>query len=98
MEKKRKNPTKLQILNLLVQPYTFSILKEMEEKPVRFSELVSKRITTPKTMSDKLRRLREYGLIDYVSIESKSGKYANAYQISDFGRRVLKELKGIGII
>ena len=95
---KNKIPTKFEILNMLVQPYAFSILKEIENKPTRFSELVSKKITTQKTLSDKLRKLRAYGLIEYTSVASKEGKYGNAYKISDLGKRILKELKGIGII
>lgn len=85
---------KQDILRLALQPYTIELLHKLEKEPARFKDL-NKQIPNEMTLSNKLRKLLEYGLIEIVPI--KIGRhYANCYTISVKGKRLLTLLKQVG--
>ncbi len=75
--------------NLVLQPYIVDILKELRQ-PKRFTDLHVK-IKSRQTLSVKLKSLSRTGLIKQTPLLVK-GKYANAFVISEKGKKLLKVL------
>ena len=85
--------SKLNLLQLVLQPYTLSILHGLENEPKRFSDL-KKYVKNDMTLSTKLSRLVSYGLIEIVPL--KTGKrYTNGYIITKKGKEIVAKLEKI---
>jgi len=78
------------IRDIILQSYILDILHELKT-PKRFGEL-SKKIKTKRTLSTKLNKLRQYGLIEITPI-LVNNKYMNSYVISSKGKRVIAVLE-----
>jgi DNA-binding HxlR family transcriptional regulator len=81
---------KLPIRDVVLQPYVIEILKELKQ-PKRFKDLQD-RITTQQTLSVKLSKLKNYGLVATVPIMVK-GKYVNGYVLSETGKKIIRILE-----
>ena len=81
--------SKLDALKLVMQPYVLPLLNALTE-PKRFNELM-KLFKSRRTLTIKLAKLKEMGLIEYSPIETNKG-YANGYVISKKGRELVKKL------
>jgi DNA-binding HxlR family transcriptional regulator len=77
----------------VLQPYILDILRALVNQPKRFGEL-KKYVKTDRTLSLKLSRLQDYGLVkmDHVKVD---GKYINRYSITNKGKSILESLKSI---
>lgn len=84
----------LDTLRVVLQPYILDMLRSMEEKPKRFSEL-NVIISNERTLSLKLVKLMDYGLVESVAIK-QGRKHINCYKLSGKGKRVLDNLGKLG--
>jgi DNA-binding HxlR family transcriptional regulator len=83
--------SKADILDVLMGSYSIHILELLKDGPKRFKDL--KQLTkSDATLSTRISKMREFGLIDVVSIMIKK-KYVNCYRLTSKGIRVLKALK-----
>ena len=85
---------KYDTLGVMMKRYSIEILKAVNEKPLRFSELRMKVVRNPKTLSINISRLLEYGLIEVVPIKT-GAKYSNFYRLSDNGKKLLHKIEKI---
>jgi DNA-binding HxlR family transcriptional regulator len=85
--------TKDDTLRVIFEPYVLNILRSLIKESKRFNEL-RKEVKTKRTLSLKLSKLLDYGLIELVPLKTK-GRYANYYKISDNGKKILEGLKRI---
>lgn len=85
--------TKEDTLRVIFEPYVLNILRILKKDPKRFNEL-KKDIKTKRTLSLKLEKLLDYGLIELVPLKT-NGRFANYYKISDRGKKILEGLKRI---
>jgi len=83
---------KFDIVQLAMQPYVLTLLKALE-KPRRFNELV-KLFKSRRTLTIKLTKLKEKGLIEFYPLKTDKG-YANAYIISKKGKSIVEKLERI---
>ena len=81
---------KLDILQLVMQPYVLTLLKALS-KPKRFNDLI-KLFKSRRTLTIKLSKLKGMGLIEYCPLKTEKG-YANAYVISKKGREFIMKLE-----
>lgn len=84
---------KLDLLKLVLKPYTLGILKTLMGKPMRYGDL-KKQVKNDRTLSLKLSTLQDQGLIRMIHVKS-NGKYVNLYEITNKGKRMLEGLKRI---
>jgi DNA-binding HxlR family transcriptional regulator len=82
--------SKLDVLKLVMQPYVLTLLNALDE-PKRFNDLIGL-FKSRRTLTIKLTKLKEMGLIEYSPIETNKG-YANGYVISKKGKEFLKGLE-----
>ena len=82
--------SKLDLLQLLLEPYVIDILKALD-KPQRFNDLV-KHVKSRQTLTLKLSKLLKEGLIEHYPLKTKDG-YANSYIITNKGKEALARLK-----
>lgn len=80
------------ITDIVLQRYVREILRELNT-PKRYGELQSK-IKTKRTLSAKLIKLRQYGLIDVKPIQV-GNRYVSSYQLTDKGKRLKRLLEKI---
>ncbi len=85
--------TERDVLQLVIRPYTIDLLHALEKEPVRFRDL-NKLVQNEMTLSNKIRKLLDYGLIEIVPIKT-GRRYVNCYTISTKGRKLLLILKKI---
>jgi len=69
---------KFDIIQLVMQPYVLDILNALD-KPKRFNDLL-KYVKNRKTLSLKLPKLMEYGLIEHHPFKTEKG-YVNTLRI-----------------
>jgi DNA-binding HxlR family transcriptional regulator len=80
---------KLDTLQLIMQPYNLDILTALSS-PKRFNDLI-KYVKNRKTLSLKLPKLMEHGLIEDYPFKTEKG-YVNSYVISKKGKELIKKL------
>ncbi len=83
------NPKSFDVLHLLMQPYILDILRVLDE-PRRFSEIM-KYVRNGRTLSLKLAKLLEFGLVEIVPLKAEK-KYVNSYVITKKGKEMLGKL------
>ena len=84
---------KLQMLNLILQPYVLEILRELKKNPKRFKEL-QKFVKNERTLSQKLAKLQDYRLVGMTHLKA-DGRYVNFYIITNLGKEVLRAIENI---
>jgi DNA-binding HxlR family transcriptional regulator len=84
---------KLEILQIVLKPYTLGILRTLTDKPMRYGDL-KKQVKNDRTLSLKLSALQDHGLIKMVHVKD-NGKYVNLYEITNKGKSILEGLKRI---
>lgn len=84
---------KQDILNVLFEKYSIQLLRLLNDKPMRFTE-IQKHIKNARTLSLKLMKLQENGLIEVAPVKVE-GKYVNSYKISKKGKEIVKTLEKI---
>ncbi|MDE1823618.1 MAG: winged helix-turn-helix transcriptional regulator [Candidatus Micrarchaeota archaeon] len=82
---------KLDILRLVLQPYSIEILEALRADAKRFSEL-KQYVANERTLSLKLSKLLESDLIKVVPKKTEK-KYVNTYKISEKGLHVLEKIE-----
>lgn len=82
---------KLEILQIVLKPYTLGLLRALTSKSMRYGDL-KKQVKNDRTLSLKLSVLQDHGLIKMVHVKS-SGKYVNLYEITSKGKSILEGLK-----
>lgn len=82
---------KKDLLTFLLERYVLDILNILKHSPKRFSDL-KKSIKNERTLSLKLSKLLDFGLIEPAPIKIK-GRYVNSYMISQKGRDAVKKLE-----
>ena len=82
--------SKFDTLKLAMQPYVLTLLNALDE-PKRFNDLLGL-FKSRRTLTIKLSKLKEMGLIEYYPMETERG-YANAYIISKKGKKLIGSLK-----
>jgi DNA-binding HxlR family transcriptional regulator len=85
--------SKRSVLQLILQPYVLNILHAVETEPKRFKDL-KKYVKNDMTLSSKLSRLVDYGLVKIVPLKTER-KYTNSYIISKKGKDVVGKLEKI---
>lgn len=84
---------KLEMLQIILKPYTLNILQTLVNQRKRYSDL-KKQVKNDRTLSLKLSTLQDHGLIKMVHVKI-SGKYVNLYEITNDGKNLLERLKRI---
>lgn len=82
---------KLEILQIILKPYTLDILRALASQQKRYSDL-KEQVKNDRTLSLKLSTLQDYGLIKMVHAKM-NGKYVNLYEITNEGKNLLERLK-----
>lgn len=83
----------IDVLRIVLEQYVLDLMRNMSEKPKRFSELTSI-IHNERTLSLKLVKLMDYGLIESVPIK-RGRKHINYYKVSKRGKKVLDVLDNL---
>lgn len=84
---------KRDIRDIVLQRYVLDILKELATSK-RYGDL-QKKIKTKRTLSSKLVKLKEYGLISVTPI-LVGNRYVSSYKLTEKGKETLKVLEGLG--
>ncbi len=84
---------KEELFHLIFEPYILNILNNLKAGRKRFKDL--KQLTkNDRTLSSKLKKLKELGLINTEPIE-KDEKFFTGYNITDKGIKIIKALDKI---
>jgi len=81
------------VKDVILQSYVIEILRELK-LPKRFNDIQKNVDITNQTLSVKLLKLKEYGLVR-VTPSLEDGKYVNKYALTEKGRRILGHLDAI---
>lgn len=86
---------KIDTLQLVFQSYILDILKQLEKEPKRFTEL-RVYVKTKRTLSIKISKLLEYGLIEvFPQLVTGKLRYANYYKLTKKGKQILERIAKI---
>ena len=84
---------KIDTLHLVFEPYVIKILHLLRDNSKRFSNLRAD-IHNPRTLSLKLSKLLEYGLIEAAPMKINN-KFTNSYKLTPKGKKILLMLDKI---